>query len=1212
MNRSIAFLSAVLCAIGIFRTALSQNRALSTNTLPNPILIVAQVPIPLDTSTITSVFANHLATTRSCGRGGDLCILYPDGALKNLTLLAGYGTSGMQGSNSIAVREPCMHWNGTKAIFSMVVGAPASQSDITQFYWQLYEIAGLGEFEPPVITRVPNQPANNNNTNPIYGTDDRIIFSSDRPRNGEAHLYPLIDEYRGELSNSGLWSLDPASGDLRHLDHAPSGDFRPLIDSYGRLIFSRWDHLQRDSHADVDIMDGNTFGSFNYSDESAGAAVLQNDRTEYYPEPQSKRTDLLGGTNIVGFEFNHFIPWQMNEDGTEGETMNHVGRHDLQQSFSRSFNDDPNLVNFSPSPTRTNQNSIFRMFQIAEDPATPGKFYGIDAQETGTHGAGQIITLAGAPALDAQDMYVTYITDRSTALFLPENGTPNATYTGHYRNPLPLSNGQLLAVHTDENRLDVNLGTYSNPVSRYAFRLKTLKVRTGGILMADQPLTGGLFKSVSYWSDSGLVNFSGNLWELDPVEVKPRTRPARRVEHVGTPEQQVMAEEGIDSTTFHDYLVQNNLAVIVSHNITNRNTDDRQQPFYLKVHGSATQRPNPTGTVYDVAHLQIFQADQLRGYGLVNGNLTPKPGRRVLAKPLNDTTVHNPSNPTGPPGSVRLGSDGSMAAFIPAHRAMTWQLTDSAGTPVVRERFWVTFQPGEVRTCASCHGSNVEAAVPKQIIPQNEPEAFRTLLQYWKNTLVSPPALPLLTSPANMSIGQPITLMMHWSSSHLASRYHIQVSTDSLFSALVFEDSLVTDSTKHITSLLPGTLYFWRVRAGNSFGTSSWSTAWQFTTQALADDQYSVAESWNMISVPRTVSDARVIALFPTASSRAFDYSGGYQPRDSVLNGYGYWMKFGTDQIVTIGGGVVSNDTIPVKSGWNMIGSITASIPTSAITQLPSNIIQSNFFGYNSGYTIVTTIDPAKAYWVKVNQDGQLVLSSSSTVSRQTNRNDGLASLNMLRISDARSHQQVLYAGSSRRQARSSDYALPPPPVEEGFDVRFATGQFAEFADPRTEREVAILVSAAASYPLTVHWKFVDGSLCASLILDGKEIPLDSSGTANIGYRMTNIKLRLSPSGLARIPATFALDQNYPNPFNPKTVIRYSLPGVEGGAAPLYIVSLDIYDLLGNIVATLVNERKSPGEYAVSWDAGDFPSGVYLYRLRAGTYSVTKKLLLIR
>ncbi|HEX9921778.1 MAG TPA: hypothetical protein VGD99_03875, partial [Anaerolineae bacterium] len=81
---------------------------------------------------------------------------------------------------------------------------------------------------------------------------------------------------------------------------------------------------------------------------------------------------------------------------------------------------------------------------------------------------------------------------------------------------------------------------------------------------------------------------------------------------------------------------------------------------------------------------------------------------------------------------VALADDGSMAAFVPARRAMSWQLTDSAGTGVVRERFWLTFQPGEVRVCASCHGLNEQdqAGNPR---PTNPPEALRQLLQYWQD-----------------------------------------------------------------------------------------------------------------------------------------------------------------------------------------------------------------------------------------------------------------------------------------------------------------------------------------------------------------------------------------------------------------------------------------------------------------------------------------------
>jgi hypothetical protein len=81
---------------------------------------------------------------------------------------------------------------------------------------------------------------------------------------------------------------------------------------------------------------------------------------------------------------------------------------------------------------------------------------------------------------------------------------------------------------------------------------------------------------------------------------------------------------------------------------------------------------------------------------------------------------------------VQVGADGSMAAFVPTRRALTWQLTDPAGTPVVRERFWLTFQPGEIRTCTSCHGLNTRDQA-NQPVPQNKPEALRTLLRDWKS-----------------------------------------------------------------------------------------------------------------------------------------------------------------------------------------------------------------------------------------------------------------------------------------------------------------------------------------------------------------------------------------------------------------------------------------------------------------------------------------------
>jgi hypothetical protein len=88
-------------------------------------------------------------------------------------------------------------------------------------------------------------------------------------------------------------------------------------------------------------------------------------------------------------------------------------------------------------------------------------------------------------------------------------------------------------------------------------------------------------------------------------------------------------------------------------------------------------------------------------------------------------------------------------------------------------------------------------------------------------------------------------------------------------------------------------------------------------------------------------------------------------------------------------------------------------------------------------------------------------------------------------------------------------------------------------------------------------------------------------------------------------PSTFALEQNYPNPFNPRTNIGFRI--VDFG-----LVSLKAYNVLGQEVATLINEELKPGSYSVSWDAAGYGSGVYIYRLQSGGRSESKKLILLK
>jgi hypothetical protein len=108
------------------------------------------------------------------------------------------------------------------------------------------------------------------------------------------------------------------------------------------------------------------------------------------------------------------------------------------------------------------------------------------------------------------------------------------------------------------------------------------------------------------------------------------------------------------------------------------------------------------------------------------------------------------------------------------------------------------------------------------------------------------------------------------------------------------------------------------------------------------------------------------------------------------------------------------------------------------------------------------------------------------------------------------------------------------------------------------------------------------------------------------GVTLTNLE------GISSIPVNFELSQNYPNPFNSFTIISYQIPVAAK-------IILKIYNLLGVEITTMVNEYKSPGRYEMNLDANQLlngkaglPSGIYLYRLQAGEYVQTKKMILLK
>lgn len=145
---------------------------------------------------------------------------------------------------------------------------------------------------------------------------------------------------------------------------------------------------------------------------------------------------------------------------------------------------------------------------------------------------------------------------------------------------------------------------------------------------------------------------------------------------------------------------------------------------------------------------------------------------------------------------------------------------------------------------------------------------------------------------------------------------------------------------------------------------------------------------------------------------------------------------------------------------------------------------------------------------------------------------------------------------------------------------------------------------AGGSYDRTIAYSFItkNGTAVEVVALD--------TNAANSGTILTD-GVTWSSSGITgvenenQIPTQFSLEQNYPNPFNPSTTITFSIPNEE-------LVSLKVFNSLGKQVTELVNGTKPAGNYEINFNAAGLSSGVYFYRLKAGDFSTTKKLLLLK
>lgn len=300
---------------------------------------------------------------------------------------------------------------------------------------------------------------------------------------------------------------------------------------------------------------------------------------------------------------------------------------------------------------------------------------------------------------------------------------------------------------------------------------------------------------------------------------------------------------------------------------------------------------------------------------------------------------------------------------------------------------------------------------------------------------------------------------------------------------------------------------------------------------------------WNMISIPLTVTDYRKKTLYPSAVSNAFAFNGGYERKDTLQNGVGYWVKFPAKDTSAITGPPRLLDTVKVHAGWNMIGSIGSPLPTASIVEVPGGIVTSQLFAYTGAYVRSDTIWPGSAYWVKTNSNGIIILSASAPAVFTKNKRASRQGLNSITFTDNAGRRQHLYFGVQGGASANDVDELPPVPPPGSFDVRFASQRFVETfpAHLVTGMEFPIRIQAEA-LPVTAEWNVESTSGYAGTLSDGRStFRLKGNGRFTIlSPDVDRLVLRIV--GEEGPPPEFALGANHPNPCNSSTSFRIAVP----------------------------------------------------------------------
>ncbi len=481
------------------------------------------------------------------------------------------------------------------------------------------------------------------------------------------------------------------------------------------------------------------------------------------------------------------------------------------------------------------------------------------------------------------------------------------------------------------------------------------------------------------------------------------------------------------------------------------------------------------------------------------------------------------------------------------------------------------------------------------------------------------PGEATLIAPRDGAVDQPTTVMLHWQQVPAADQHQLQVSTNSGFTQLVFEDAAVTQTRREVGPLDHRTTFFWRVRGVNASGQGAWSPTWSLTTLPALP---------GAITLTAPEADAVEQPVVLPLAWQAEPNAAAYHLQVSTAEDFSE-IVFEADTLAQ-----TTHEVGPLvgatEHAWRVRGVNAAGAgPWSAVRRFTTALVAPD------------------AVALTAPEDGVVEQPAEVTLAWEADLN---ADVYHLQVSTAEDFSEIVFEADTLAQTAHEVGPLAGA-TEHAWRVRgvnavgagpwsavrrFTTALFAPGLVVLTAPEDgAVDLPGIVPFAWEADLNADAYHLQVSTAEDFSEIVFEDEGlaqtTQDVGplaystehvWRVRGVNVGgAGPWSAVRrftvavgtaveqagegVPGAYRLYQNYPNPFNPQTALRFDLPAASE-------VTLAVYDVLGRMVETLVSGTLPAGRYTFAWEAGDHPSGLYLARLQAGPFSQTRRMLLLK